>query len=398
MAEETGSSDKGIRYLHKRIQSSTPIITLLAAGIVVPMTVEHSNKKQAMHPPTMFCSYLTFVSGLSLRSLVADEFLSPTPGRRRYIAIKALVHASALFLVSLSFSLSLMMRMNVVGTSITLAAAAVYVAHRLWQCYATGIHEDVDAYSGCEEPLQQLLDLSANVTSMLFGGWFGMAFFYFQNNPEEARDARFLPSEYLMLFTSVGASLLLVKAVPRRLVRCPRPVRELMALTCVLVCGVVTTALVIAVTKVRGYAALALFPEAVAAGVWCVRRAKDRWSLPVVLPAALRRVFSGQRGVGGAQDEPPAHAFVSVPLTLLLAVLTYRAKDVDQALSTLYDEAFVLVTTAAVVAALAWRLLTQPPTPTQAPEVQAAAKVLAFSTFCLLVLSVLAFLGVLFGW
>jgi hypothetical protein len=86
---------QGIRYLHKRIQSSTPIITLLAAGIVVPMTVEHSNKKQAsMHPPTMFCSYLTFVSGLSLRSLVADEFLSPTPGRLRYIAIKALVHAS----------------------------------------------------------------------------------------------------------------------------------------------------------------------------------------------------------------------------------------------------------------------------------------------------------------
>ena len=105
---------QGIRYLHKRIQSSTPIITLLAAGIVVPMTVEHSNKKQAMHPPTMFCSYLTFVSGLSLRSLVADEFLSATPIWCRYIAIKALVHASALFLASLSFSLSLMMRMNVV--------------------------------------------------------------------------------------------------------------------------------------------------------------------------------------------------------------------------------------------------------------------------------------------
>jgi len=32
--------------------------------------------------------------------------------------------------------------------------------------------------------------------------------------------------------------------------------------------------------------------------------------------------------------------------------------DVDQALSTLYNEAFVLVTAAALVAALAWRLLT----------------------------------------
>jgi hypothetical protein len=46
---------------------------------MVPMTMEHSNKKQAMHPPTMFCSYLTFISGLSLRSLVADKFLNTTP-------------------------------------------------------------------------------------------------------------------------------------------------------------------------------------------------------------------------------------------------------------------------------------------------------------------------------
>ena len=61
----------------------------------------------------------------------------------------------------------------------------------------TELKEDVDAYSGCEEPLQQLLNLSANVTSMLFGGWFGLAFFYFPNNLEEARDTRFLPSEYL---------------------------------------------------------------------------------------------------------------------------------------------------------------------------------------------------------
>ncbi|TKW22632.1 hypothetical protein SEVIR_4G241400v4 [Setaria viridis] len=379
---------KGIGYLNKRIQSSTPIVILLAAGIVVPMTVEHSNKKEAMHPPTMFCSYVTFLSGVALRSLVA-ECLDPEPCPCRYVAIKALVHACAFFLVSLSFSLSLMTRMNAVGTSITLAAAAAYVAHRLWRCAATKLHEDVRAYAGCEENLQQLLELSTNVTSMLFGGWFGMAFFYFQNNPEEARDARFLPSEYITFSTSVAASLLFVKAVPRRLAPCPRPVRELMALTGALVCGVVATALVIAASKVRGYAALALVPEAAALGAWCVQRARDQWQLPVALPASLG---------GGAQGEPPSHSFVSVSLTLLLAVLTYRAKDVDRALSTLYDEAFVLVTTAAVVAALAWRLLTQPPIPTDKPDVQAASRILAFSTFCLLVLSVLSFLGVMFGW
>jgi hypothetical protein len=61
---------------------------------------------------------------------------------------------------------------------------------------------------------------------------------------------------------------------------------------------------------------------------------------------------------GGSKGEP---SFVSVSLTLLMAVLSYHAKDArDRALSSLYDEAFVLVTTAAaVVASLGWRLLTR---------------------------------------
>ncbi|KAL6603152.1 hypothetical protein ACP70R_043513 [Stipagrostis hirtigluma subsp. patula] len=390
-ARQETAFERGVRYLNKRIQSSSLVVMVLAAGIVVPMAVEHSNKKQqAMHLPTVLCTYLTFLSGLSLRGLVS-EFLDPSPGRRRYAAIKALVHACALLLVSLSFSLSLMMRMNVVATSLTLAAAAALVVRRLWWCTTTRLRDDVDAYMGCEDELQQLLELSTNVTSMLFGGWFGMAFFYFQRYPEEARDARFLPSEYLTFFTSVAASLMLLKAVPGRPARDRQPVRELMALICVLVAGVVATALVIAASKVRGFAALALVPEAVALAAWCAQRARARWALPVRWPDWLGH------GGGGAQGEPPSHSFVSVSLTLLLAVLTYRAKDV-RALSTLYDEAFVLVTTAAVVAALGWRLLTQPPTPTGAPGVQAAAKILAFFTFWLLVVSVLAFLGVMFGW
>ncbi|WVZ78965.1 hypothetical protein U9M48_026600 [Paspalum notatum var. saurae] len=368
---------KGIEYLNKRIQSSSLIVMVLAAGIVVPIAVEHSNKKQqAMHLPTVLCSYFTFLSGLSLRGLVA-ECLSATPGRLRYTAIKALVHACALLLVSLSFSLSLMMRMNLAATSATLAAAALFVAHRLRRCARTTLEDDVAAYSDCEEELQQLLELSTNVTSMLFGGWFGMAFFYFQNYPEEARDTRFLPSEYLTFFTSVAGSLMLLNAV-RKIAG------EIVWLTRALVAGVVLTALVIAASKVRGYTVLALFPEAVALLVW-------RWC---VWHGAAQAQDHG--AAAQAQGEPASHSFVSVCLTLLLSVLTYRAKDVE-ALSTLYDEAFVLVTAAAVVAALGWRLLTQPPVPTEDEGVKAAAKTLAFFTFLLLALSVLAFLGVMFG-
>ncbi|CAN6179523.1 unnamed protein product [Urochloa humidicola] len=388
--------EQGSRFLNTRIQSSSQIVMLLAAGIFMPMAIEQSNSKSrrqqqaTMHLPTILCTFLTFFYGLSLRGLVGECF-GPIPGPRRYMAIKSLVHACALLLVSLSFSLSLMMRMNVIATSMTLAAAAAFVAHRLWQCAVTRLRDDVDAYWECEVQLQQLLDLSTSVTSTLFGGWFGMAFFYFRNYPEEAHDARFVPSEYLTFFTSVAASLMLLKAVRKR-AHGPQQVTELMALLYALVTGVVATALVIAASKVRGYAALALVPEAIALAAWYARKLDGRFRLPLRWQDLLN-----YGGGGGQQGEPPANGFVGVSLPLLLGVLTYRVKDIERALSTLYDEAFVLVAAAAAVAALGWRLLTQPPMLERYPELQAAATVLAFSTFSLLVLSVLTFLGVIFG-
>lgn len=360
----------------------------LAGGILTPIAVEHSNKKQqSMHLPTLICTFLTFFCGLLLRGLVG-ECWHTVPGPRRYIAIKSLVHACALLLVSLSFSLSLMMSMNVIATSITFAAAALFVAHRLWQCVVRKLKDDVNAYWGCEEELQQLLDLSTNVTSTLFAGWFGTAFFYFRNYPNLAHEARFVPSEYLIFFTSVAASLMLLKAVRKR-AKGPQQLAELMALLYALVTGVVTTTLVIAASKVRGYAVLALIPEVMALIAWYAREPDRRFKL---LPLRWQDLLNY-----GGHGEQPGHALVAVALPLMLMVLTYHVKDIERALSTLYDEAFVLFTAAAAIAALGWRLLTQPRMLTSYPNVQAAATVLAFSTFSLLVLSVLSFLGVIFG-
>jgi hypothetical protein len=85
---------------------------VLEAGLVVPMTVEYCNdKKKQVHVPTVICAYLTFLLELSLHGL------DPTVGRHRYVAIKLAVHACILMLVSLSFTMSLMMWMNVVVTS-----------------------------------------------------------------------------------------------------------------------------------------------------------------------------------------------------------------------------------------------------------------------------------------
>ncbi|KAF8723044.1 hypothetical protein HU200_022193 [Digitaria exilis] len=325
---------QGSRYLNTRIQSSSQTVMILSAGMFMPMAMEHSNNKQQQqyqeeHIPAMICTFLTFFCGLSLRGLVGECF-PPIPGPRRYIAIKLLVHLCAILLVSLSFALSLMMGgMNVVVTSVTLAAASAFVACRLWQCAATDLSVDVEAYRNCEEQLQQLLDLPTNIMSTLFLGWFTMVFFYFRNYPEEAHNARFIPSEYLTFFFSVAGALMLLMAVRRR--------------------------------------------------------AEGRQH--------VTQIKSQQGG------EPPAHGFMAVVLPLLLAVLAYQVKDIDRrALSSLYDEMFVLFTAAAAVSASVWRLLTLPPMLTNYQEARAAATILALSTFSLLLLCVLAFIAVIFGW
>jgi hypothetical protein len=119
---------------------------------------------------------------------------------------------------------------------------------------------------------------------------------------------------------------------------------------------------------------LALIPEAIELAAWCAQLSSECLELPVRRPDE----WLGYDHHGGSKGEP---SFVSVSLTLLMAVLSYHAKDArDRALSSLYDEAFVLVTTAAaVVASLGWRLLTQSPTPTRATRSSGGSKDSCFS-------------------
>ncbi|CAL4937864.1 unnamed protein product [Urochloa decumbens] len=376
----------GVGSLKKRVQSSSLALVLLAASILVPMLVESSNQKQ-VHQPTVIVAVTTVILGFGLFTLVFSIPHGHPPGPH-YVAIKTLLHLCAVALVALSFSLSLMMRMNAAVAYSTLAAAGAYAGHRLWQCAARAFAADLEAYTGCEEEVHQLLETATGITSLLFGVWFGTAFFFFQNFPEEARDGRLLPSEYLIFFNSVAASLMFVKSVPRRLPPPPQPVCEIRALVYALVAGAVATALAIAASKVGRYAA------ALALAVGCAQWAKDSWGLPIALPACLRT--QQEDGQGGEPAEALSQNIVVVSMTLLVAVLSYHAKDA-KALSTLYDEAYVLVTTAAVVAALGWRLLTLPPVRTWA-GVHAAAKVLAHAAVWLLLLSTLGLAGVMYGW
>nr|QWW20812.1 hypothetical protein Xa7_IRBB7.19 [Oryza sativa Indica Group] len=101
-AVQDDANGGGIKYLNKRIRSSSQVVVLLAAGIVVPMVVEHSNSKKqsSLHLPTELSAFFTLSSGLFLRGILVGEFHEPRPCRRRYVAIKVFVHICALFLVS----------------------------------------------------------------------------------------------------------------------------------------------------------------------------------------------------------------------------------------------------------------------------------------------------------
>ena len=204
-----------------------------------------------------------------------------------------------------------MMWMNVVVTSLTIATATMFVVHRVWKCAAMTLEMDVEAYVGCEEELQQ----ASHPCCVL-------AFYYFQNYPEEVREARFLPSEYLTFFTSVAASLMLVKAVPQK--PCSQPVKDLMVLICAVATGVVTRDDFAHDRSVQGgcgYVVLALIPVAIALAAWCAQRSSECLELPVRWPDE----WLGYDHHGGSKGEPSS--FVSVSLTLLMAVLSYHAKD-----------------------------------------------------------------------
>ena len=139
----------------------------------------------------------------------------------------------------------------------------------------------------------------------------------FPNQPE----ARFLPSEYLTFFTSVAASLMLVKAVPQK--PCSQPVKDLMVLICAVATGVVTRDDFAHDRSVQGgcgYVVLALIPVAIALAAWCAQRSSECLELPVRWPDE----WLGYDHHGGSKGEP---SFVSVSLTLLMAVLSYHAKD-----------------------------------------------------------------------
>ncbi|CAN6165592.1 unnamed protein product [Urochloa humidicola] len=394
--------DTGIRSLSKRIQLFPVAIAIILLGILVPLINESSNQKQA-HNLTMLCAYFNLLFWVILSVLTYK--LSPRPrthSRGGYVAIKLFLHLCVIALVTLSFSLSQMMRMNKVVAILILVAAAVFVAHRAWQCVGTELDADVAKYKGNEEVIHHVIELSTMTTTMVLGAWFSSAFFYFQNYPEDDRDAWLLPSQYLTFFISVAASIMLLKSIARS----EQPLWRILVLMYGLYTGLVVLVLAIGASRAgryRWWAPLALVPEAVAVAVWFVLWVRHKflnwWRGQQPGHQQQQQGQQQQQQAaprdGGHGEQQPHEAIAIGAFAVVIALVSYNVKRYARALSTLYDEVFVICITGAGVAALGWRMLTQPPIRPQAPGVRAAARTLAWSAICLAGVSLVMLFGII---
>ncbi|CAN6209685.1 unnamed protein product [Urochloa humidicola] len=328
--------DRGIRYLSMRIQLFPIPMAVIVLGILVPLIIESSNQKQA-HAPTILLAFFNLLFWFVLSFLTYN--LSPSSSshsRVGYAAIKLCLHICVLWLVALSFSLSLMMRMNKAATITTLVAAAAFVAHRAWQCTRTDLDADVAMYRGHEEVIHHLIQLSTMATTMLLGAWFSSSFFYFQNYPEDDRDAWLLPSQYLTFFISVAASLTLIKSVARS----EQPLWRILVLVYGLYTGLVVLALLNGASRAgryRWWAPLALVPEAVALAVWLVLWVKHKLENRGAPAGVVQAQGEQQQQAPQAQEAVVVGAFAVV-----MALVSYSVKSFARAMSTLYDEVLVV--------------------------------------------------------
>ncbi|CAN6180526.1 unnamed protein product [Urochloa humidicola] len=388
--------DKGIRSLSVRIRMFPTSIAIFLLGILLPLINESSNQKQA-HNLTMLCSYFNLLFWFILSVLTYN--LSPSPrthSKHGYVAIKLCLHLCVIALVTLAFSFSQMMRMSKVVAILTLVAAAAFIAHRAWQCVGTELDADVAKYNGNEDVIHHLIELSTMTTTMVLGAWFSSAFFYFQNFQKDDHDTWLLPSQYLTFFISVAASIMLVKSVARS----QEPLWRILVLMYGLYTGLMALALIIGASRAghyRWWAPLALVPEAVALTVWFVLWVRHKF---------LNWWRGQQQGQQQQQQPPPPqdgghgeqqpHEAIAIGAFAVMTVLvSYNVKSYARALSTLYDEVFVICITGAGVAALGWRMLTQPPIRAQVPGVRVAAKTLAWSAICLAGVSLVMLLGII---
>ncbi|KAJ1264670.1 hypothetical protein BS78_08G017800 [Paspalum vaginatum] len=362
--------------LKKRVRAFAEGAMVMACPVLLAVALQKVNLKSAgnggflpgsispLAALTLEAGLLPFLClSLPCRLLVAQDLL--------FRASKALVHLCALLLMALACGILLLISTK---NLYYIAVLPPLVLLTLWRCFLSmrsGRDHDDAVYRGCDEMLERSLDFSASVTSLLFLGLEGLALEGQSSSSGQPLLGVSLGAAFVAC--ALGVFAMLLGTVPP-LVTDDAGGRKMCnvveALNVVL--AVATAVIVLLITSVPlGEAAWLLFvPLLLSFVVWMYTAlAVDDGHQLAGHGAA---VGEGEEGEGFWR--PASMELTKVTFTGFLAVSvpTYSDSSISS-----YTHGFILLTAAAVVSGLGWRLLTHRMAPSRA--LVTAANV---SSFC----------------
>jgi hypothetical protein len=298
---------------------------------------------------TLEAGILPFL-GLCLSKALAD--LSPGLSRYLFGASKLLIHLCALLLMALAYGILLLISMkNLLYLLFLIPFLALTMRRCFWSVQIGPMIDDA-LYQGCEDKLEKSLDFSAAVTAIMFLGLEGLALEGHSNGAKGVE--RLLVASLGVSFITcvVGVFIMLLGTVPPLIDgnngESTSMCRVVEILNGVLAIAFVFTVLLIASATLKELVWLVFLPSLVPGMVWLFMICDD----------------DGQAG-RDEQVKPASMELTKVTFTGFLAISVPTLSE--RSLSNCTN-AFVLLTAAAVVTGIGWRLLTHTAAPSRAMD------------------------------
>ncbi|CAL4950041.1 unnamed protein product [Urochloa decumbens] len=292
-------------------------------------------------------------------------------------ASKVVVHLCALLLMALAYVILLLIsNKNIYYIAVLLPLVPLF----LWRCFwsmRNSYDHDETVYEGCNEKLERSLDFSTSVTSLLFLGLEGLAL-EGQNSTLQGLERLLTISLGATIVTCVlGVFVVVVSTVPPMITDnadSKKICSVIEALNVVLAVTIAGIVLLITSVPLGEAAWLAFVPMLISFVVWMYKALADDGVLQV------------QAGGEVEEFRPASLELTKITFTGFLAVSvpTFSSSSVTN-----YTHGFILLTAAAVVSGLGWRLLTHRMAPSRA--LVTAASVASFSAHLCVAAAVIPF-------
>ncbi|KAL6638826.1 hypothetical protein ACP70R_023462 [Stipagrostis hirtigluma subsp. patula] len=384
------AADPHMDALKNRVRAYTEGILIMVSPVLVAITLKKVNLKGEGNEPvrrsisplaaaSLLMSLIAFVF-INTASMLKDHFPERVPEFPEPVfrLSKLLVHATAILQMVLAYMIVLLLTMRFIAFVVPLLGFVGVLLFLLIKSSVArdgGLEQERAAYGGCEEKLEQSLDLSAAVTSLLFLALEGLALEGSQVSVGHGLDGRLLPPLGLTFAVClVSMAGMLLGVVP------PPMIREGQRRH-----GGVTkcfNAMCLGLTVLFTFVVLTFIP------VVHYEVAVLMVALPWIIIGLVYVLYLCDEG--GSQEAVAAQpASLELTKATFVGFLAVSIPSITGGGSLdIYKHATILSTAAAVVSGLVWRLLTH-----YAPKKAAvrAANVASLVTYLFAVAAVILF-------